>query len=237
MVWDPLGTIGQTLWIGGGQWAGKSTVSRILASRYGLTALRCDFQDERAHQDRRLADRLRRGLPPPQARPHEDWVEADPASMAAEAMADFRVRFDWLLDDLRSLYSGRPIIAEGWALRPELVGPLLDSPRRMIVMVPTEEWRQHQVLVLPRAVARVQQASDPQRAQRNRIARDRLVAEHAVRSARALGMRVITVDGSVDADHIADIVADHFSPYLPSADHAGGISAASRPAAPMPVDL
>jgi len=157
VVWDPEGTLGRALWIGGGQWAGKSTVSRILARRYGLTVLDYDFQDERAHQDRRVVDRLRRGLPPPQPYPHEHWVTADPEAMAAEALADFRIRFNWLLDDLRSLYSPRPIIAEGWALRPELVAPILDSPRRMVVLVPTEEWRQKQLLALPRAAARVRQ--------------------------------------------------------------------------------
>jgi len=28
---DPFGTIRNALWIGGGQWAGKSTVARLLA--------------------------------------------------------------------------------------------------------------------------------------------------------------------------------------------------------------
>lgn len=229
MVWDPEGTLGRALWIGGGQWAGKSTVSRILARRYGLTVLDYDFQDERAHQDRRVVDRLRRGLPPPQPYPHEHWVTADPEAMAAEALADFRIRFNWLLDDLRSLYSPRPIIAEGWALRPELVAPILDSPRRMVVLVPTEEWRQKQLLALPRAAARVRQASDPEQAQRNRMARDRLVAEDAVRNAHAHGIRVITVDGSIDAEGIADILADHFSPYLPPPEPAGADRTSSAP--------
>lgn len=169
------------------------------------------------------------GLPPPQPYPHEHWVTADPEAMAAEALADFRIRFNWLLDDLRSLYSPRPIIAEGWALRPELVAPILDSPRRMVVLVPTEEWRQKQLLALPRAAARVRQASDPEQAQRNRMARDRLVAEDAVRNAHAHGIRVITVDGSIDAEGIADILADHFSPYLPPPEPAGADRTSSAP--------
>jgi hypothetical protein len=31
------------------------------------------------------------------------------------------------------------MIAEGWGLRPCLVALVIDSPRRMVVMVPTEE--------------------------------------------------------------------------------------------------
>ena len=44
--WDPFGTIRNALWIGGGQWAGKSTVARLLARRYGLTAYHYDYQDD-----------------------------------------------------------------------------------------------------------------------------------------------------------------------------------------------
>jgi hypothetical protein len=59
--------------------------------------------------------------------------------MAAETLPGFPIRFEWALDDLRALVSGRPMIAEGWGLRPCLVALVIDSPRRMVVMVPTEE--------------------------------------------------------------------------------------------------
>ncbi|WP_426511059.1 hypothetical protein ACPPVO_10720 [Dactylosporangium sp. McL0621] len=116
MLWDPSGAPRQALWIGGGQWAGKSTVARILAFRHGITA-----------------------------------------------------------------------------------------------------YRRHQLGTLTRAGAPPRGVSDPERAQRNRIARDRLVAEDAVRAATALGMPVVEIDGSLGAEGIADIVAEHFSPYLGNA--------------------
>ncbi|MFG2662551.1 hypothetical protein ACGFXD_46665, partial [Streptomyces sp. NPDC048425] len=117
-----------------------------------------------------------------------------------------------------ALVSGHPIIAEGRGLRPELVAPIIDSPRRMVVMVPTPEFRDRQVRELPRATSLGHRVSDPARAQANRLARDRLVAEDAVRTAHQLGIRVIAIDGSRDAAAIADMVADHFSPYLPARD-------------------
>lgn len=211
---DPFGTLKQALWICGGQWAGKSTVSRLLARRHGITVYHYDFHDARAHQDRRVAHRVRNGSPVEDPDPETVWVETAPERMAADTLAGFPLRFGWALDDLRALVSGRPILAEGWGLRPELVAPLLDSPRRMIVLVPTDEFREHQLRVLPRAGAVTQRVSDPERAQRNRIARDRLVAEDAARSATGLGIRVLRVDGSKDAEAIADVVAEHFGPYL-----------------------
>lgn len=209
MTWDPFGTLSNALWIGGAQWAGKSTVARILAVRHGITTYHHDYHDARAHNDRRIA----RGEPLP-ASPDDLWVHPTPEDMAARTLAGFPVRFEWALDDLRALVSGRPILAEGWGLRPELVAPLIDSPRRMVVMVPTPEFRAHQVRALPRAGALGVQVSDPVRAQQNRLERDRLVAEDAVLRALELGIRVIEVDGVADAETVAGIVSDHFSPYL-----------------------
>ncbi|GAA0944102.1 hypothetical protein [Actinocorallia libanotica] len=217
-VWDPFGTLSRVLWIGGGQWAGKSTVARLLALRYGMTAYHYDHHDARGHNDRRIARRVRLGQSPADPDPDQTWVHTAPRDMAAETLAGFPIRFEWALDDLRCLVSGRPIIAEGWGFRPELVAPLIDSPRRMVVMVPTPAFRDRQLRELPRAAAVGDAVSDPERAQRNRLERDRLVAEDAARSARRLGIRVIEVDGSQDAAAIAHLVADHFSPYLPPED-------------------
>ena len=213
-VWDPFGTLRNTLWIGGGQWSGKSTVARILARRYGLTAYHYDYHDARGHQDRRIARRVRLGEPPSDPDPDETWVDTTPEQMAAGTLAGFPIRFEWVLDDLRGLVSGRPLIGEGWGLRPELIAPITDSPRRMLVMIATEAFRQRQLHELPRAATISDQVRDPARAQCNRLARDRIVAEDAASSAHRLGIRVIEVDGICDAEAIADIVAEHFRPYL-----------------------
>src|ERR1700753_131161 len=101
--------------------------------------------------------------------------------MAQEAVASFEDRFGWALDDLRALTSGRPVIAEGWGLRPSLVAPLIAAPGRMVVMVPTEEFRQHQTRVLPRAGRLGSPVSDPERAQRQRLGRGRVVAARGAR--------------------------------------------------------
>jgi 2-phosphoglycerate kinase len=214
VVWDPFGTLRRTLWIGGGQWAGKSTVARLLAIRYGITTYHYDYHDARGHDDRRVARRVRLGEPIRPPDPETVWVHTTPEQMATETLAGFPVRFEWVLDDLRALVSGRCIIAEGWGLRPELVAPLIDSPRQMVVMVPSEEFRQHQLQTLVRAGTFGHVVSDPARAQHNRMARDRLVAEDAVRAARVHGIRVIEVDGSLNAQQICDVVAAQFAPYL-----------------------
>jgi hypothetical protein len=209
MVWDPFGTIGTTLWLGGGQWAGKSTVSRILAHRYGLTAYHHDYHAARSHNDRRTVQRLRAGESTADPDPDEMWVRQSPPEMAAETLVYFSRLFEWVLDDLRALVSGSPILAEGWGLRPELVAAV-GGAGRMLVMVPTEEFRQYQLRTLDRAQKISAAVSDPELAQRNRLERDRLITDDAVASADRLGIPVLEVDGSRDAESVADLVAERF---------------------------
>jgi hypothetical protein len=203
------------LWIGGAQWAGKSTVAGILAERYGLTHYHYDYHDARGHTDRRIARRLRRGESPTEPDADALWVRPTPRQMADRIIAEFRERFDWVQDDLRALASPRPIVADGWGLRPELVVPVSESPQHMVVLVPTDEFRQQQLDRLQRARTFFHDVSDAELAQRNRVERDRLVAADVVQSAERLDVRVIEVDGTLDARGVADLVAVHFAPFLP----------------------
>jgi hypothetical protein len=225
MRWDHFTTLRRALWIGGGQWAGKSTVAGILADRFGLTHYHYDYHDSRGHWDRRTARWCREGSRPPDPR---DWMTLTVPEAVAGSLASFVERFEFVQDDLRALQSPRPILAEGWGLRPELVAPVTSSIGRMVVLVPAEEFRQTQMTRLARAAALARPAdaysrpagvasrpvADPEAAQRRRVERDRLIADDAVRNARRLGVRVIEVDGSRDANGMADIVADHFSVFL-----------------------
>lgn len=216
MHWDPFSTLRNALWIGGGQWAGKTTVGGILAERYGVTHYHYDYHDARGHDDRRLALRIRRGEPAAEPNWESVWIGRTPQQMAEDALTGFADRFAWVLDDLRALVTPLPIVADGWGLRPELVASITDDLRRMVVLVPTDEWRLRQSTRLPRARQVSHKVSDPALAQRNRLDRDRLIAEDAVRAARELGIRVIEVDGSGTPESLADQVSDHFAPFLPN---------------------
>lgn len=213
MEWTPDGTIRNALWIGGGQWAGKTTVSALLSDRYGLTHYHYDAHAAHGHEDRRLAALIRRGERPAETDWESYWVGEDPRATAKWVLANFPDYFAWVLDDLRALVSPYPIVAEGWGLRPELVAEVTDR-RRMVVLAPTDEWQEHQAATVPRAGAVSARVSDPARAQRNRLERDRLITADAVRQAGRLGIRVITVDGTRGPKQITDEVAAHFSGFV-----------------------
>ena len=185
MTWDPLGTIGNARWIGGGQWAGKTTVAGILARRHGLTVYRHDYPASRSHLDRAAASQARAGESVTGFDPDWAFVQRNPRAMAAEVLAEFADRFEWA---------------------PELVATI-GGAERMVVLVPTEKFRRHQIATLPRAGRLGSQVSDPGLGQRNRVDRDRLIAEDAAQSAARHGVPVIEVDGSRDANGVADLAA------------------------------
>ena len=132
--------------------------------------------------------------------------DAPAEGTAEELLNRTAAGFSALLAELRSLHSPRPVVAEGWALRPELVAPLVDSPRRMVVLVPTEVFRQHQLRHLADGPAIPRQ--------RGRLTRDRILAAAAGRSARERGIRVLEIDGRLGPEAVTDVVADHFKEFL-----------------------
>jgi hypothetical protein len=218
-----LGSDRRVLWLGGAQWAGKTTTAFLLCARYPLIRYAYDYHDARAHADRTRANPAR--YPDRHAWIAADdggdrdanWVRREPHEMVESTRRTFAERFSMVLDDLAAMPSGVTVLAEGWGLRPEKVAPLIESPRQAIFLVPTEEFRQHQLATMPRARSfPVKGVSDPERAQRNRVERDRLLADDVVEQAGRLGLRVVHVDGKRDADQMVALVEEHFKPFLPT---------------------
>src|SRR5262249_8183145 len=168
--------LARVLWIGGAQWSGKTSVARLLAVRHPLIHYAYDYHDARSHADRSRAEPQRFPerhalLTALERDPDAVWGRPTPAQVSESALRSFAERFEMVLEDLRALPPGVPVLAEGWGLRPELVAPLLDAPDRALFLVPTEEFRQRQLTTLLRAgrfpaagVSDAERAAQPRRA-------------------------------------------------------------------------
>jgi hypothetical protein len=200
--------LAHVLWIGGGTGAGKSSVAIALAERYGLERYNYDWHDSRDHTDRTRADR----------HPHraaflamtldERWVLRPPRDMADETIRSFRERFEMVIEDLLAMPESPPVIADGFGLLPELVHPVIASPRQAIFLLPTPEFR---VTALEnRGWRTIEGTSDPDRARANRLARDALLTEHIGESAARLGLSTIVVDGARALHEMVTDVTKHF---------------------------
>lgn len=207
----------RVLWLGGGQWAGKTSVARELSARHGLHHYQYDYHDARGHYARAAAEpaRFPRRFAFQQALaddPNRAWVTPTPRDLADWTLEICAERFQMVLEDLDALPRDRQVIAEGFGLRPDLVATQIEDPREALFLVPTEAFRRVQGARLERATSAPPGVSDPARAVRNRWERDRLLAEDVVRSAALLGLTVIHVDGSKS---LSDVVHEAEMQFLP----------------------
>ncbi len=212
----------RVLWIGGAQWAGKTSVAQTLAMRFGVLHYSYDYHDARSHLDR--------GRNEPERFPHraalaravddgtfsEQWVTRTPAQLAEDARRNFVDRFAMVLDDLAALPDDVTVVAEGYGLRPEMVAPLISDPRKAVFLVPSEAFRAQQIATLPRAMRIGSEVSDPERAQRNRLERDRILRDDVVAQAKALNLEVIEVDGTIGVPGVTRLVEERFPAFLPN---------------------
>jgi 2-phosphoglycerate kinase len=123
-------------WIGGGPGAGKSTVARRLAERFGLRLYATDdVMGDHARRSRE-APYLERFMAMSM---DERWVERSPAEMF-ETFHWFRGEgFELIVEDLRALPDGPAVVAEGFRLLPHLVRPVA-APDRALWLLPTPDF-------------------------------------------------------------------------------------------------
>jgi hypothetical protein len=160
-------------WIGGGTDSGKTSVARLLSETYRLPVYHYDQADLRHHL--RLAQTLPRYAAFLDASMDERWVRPQPEALAERAWQAFRDRFALVTEELTALSfpSGLHVLAEGFGLTPELLEPVLNSPRQAIWLVPTEPFKL--AAMQRRGKGRFDgQVSDMERAARNLLQRDRL---------------------------------------------------------------
>ena len=203
------------LWIGGATDAGKTTLARALAARFGCELYEYDRTDV-AHHEALAAQHqdIRAFL---LASADARWVTPTPEQLFRRSMRAFRLRWPLLLRELAELPSspGAPVIVEGFGLLPDLVRPLLDDVRQGLWLVPTEAFRRGSWLRRGKPSFRAQ-VSDPDRAAANLWDRDLLLADEIERQARALQLKLVVNDGSLTPEQLVDAAADWFAPFLRS---------------------
>jgi len=214
-------------WIGGSPGAGKSTVTRLLATRHNLWAYYFDWH-EAAHT--LLQQHAPEQFPASDAffqmSMDERWLLRTPTRMAEHTIAIWTERFRLVLADLETTPPDRGVIIEGSGFFPDCVSRVVSSSHRGIWLVPTQEFVRR--VRLTRSPAGMSGTSEPMQALENLIERDILLAEHVVDEANRWGFNVIQIDGSQSIAEIAAQAEVYFGLGEPrsagSAD--GGLSVA-----------
>ena len=194
-------------WIGGGTGAGKSSVAIALARRHRLERYDYDWHDARGHSTRTRADRHPVRAAVLAMSVDERWVRRTPAAMASETIAQFRERFELVVEDLAVLRADR-VIADGFGLLPELVAPLLADRRQAIFLLPTAVFREE--ALARRGWVTIEGTTDPDRARRTRLERDARLTKYVRRTALSRDLAAVVIDGSRTLEEVSALVERHF---------------------------
>lgn len=201
--------LGHVYRIGGGSGAGKSTIARRIAARHGLRVYGTDDA---------MSDHTSRSTPENSPFLHdfvsmdmdERWVNRSVDAML-ETFHWFRGEgFGLIVDDLLRLPPVPVVIVEGFRLLPHLVKPLLDRPSHAVWLLPTPEFRLSAFDSRGSMWAIPGKTSDPERALRNLLERDRLFTERLHQEAERLDLHVIEVDITVTEDDLGERVMELF---------------------------
>ncbi|GIF57990.1 hypothetical protein [Asanoa iriomotensis] len=196
-------------WIGGGTGAGKSTIATRIAERHGMSVYATD--DVMGGHTRRSAPASASYLQQFVAMDMDErWLNRSPEVML-DTFHWFRGEaFDLVVEDLLGMPADRGVVAEGFRLLPELIGPLLADTRHAVWLIPTPEFRRAALESRGGLWQIAGRTSDPQRALANLLERDRLFTERLETSVAALRLPLIHVDTEMDTEGLAAEVARSF---------------------------
>ena len=195
-------------WIGGGSAAGKSTIASRIAAQHGLSVYSTDdvMADHARRSSREECPLLHEFMAMDM---DERWVNRSPTTML-ETFHWFRGEgFNFIIEDVPRETG---VIVEGFRLLPHLVKPLLSVSHHAVWLLPTPEFRQ--AVIDGRggsAWGFLAKTSDPERALRNLLERDRMFTDILREETSRLGLTAIEVDTTTTEDDLVRQVTGLFT--------------------------
>jgi hypothetical protein len=195
-------------WIGGSPCSGKSTIANALVERHGLRYYDCDHA---FYQHNEIINSAQQPVFYRVMRLKSEALWMRPVEQqTAEEIAIYREEFPLILEDLLALPTSQPVLAEGAALMPELVAPLLHDPHQAVWIVPSAGFQLEHYSRRDWAKEVVKDTSDPQQAFQNWMQRDIQFARFVRQQAEQRQLRLLLVDGQNTIGENIGLVERHF---------------------------
>ena len=199
---------GNVLWLGGSPCSGKSSISRILVSRFNLDIYHVD---EAFETHVRALDPVNQ---PALAKWcasswDERWMQPID-NLVQEVVACYREHFAVIREDIMKMPTRKSLLVEGAALLPPLVNSVLTKRSQAMWIIPTADFQRVHYSEREWAREIVGQCNDPEAAFHNWMERDIRFADWVEAEATALNLAILRVDGNRTVQENAEAVATHF---------------------------
>ncbi len=199
---------GTVFWLGGSPCSGKSSISRILASRFDLDVYHVDEAFE--NPTRRLDPLHHPALTMwCESSWDERWMQPID-NLVQDVIACYREHFALIREDVLEMPKRKSLLVEGTALLPGLVADLLTKSTQAIWIIPFADFQRAHYSEREWARNIVAQCSDTEVAFHNWMERDIRFAEWVESEAIAHNLPVLRVDGKRTLEENAEAVATHF---------------------------
>lgn len=199
----------QIYWIGGSACAGKSTLAKMYADKYGLALYACDehFHEHMQQISREHQPAMHRVT---RLTMNEAFYTRKVEEQLNTYIECFEEDFTFVLLDLARM-GEKAVVVEGNQLLPRLVAPLMKNNHKAIWIVPTEQFQWEHYSRREWIHDILQETENSGIAFRNWMKRDALFAARVKEEAEARKLKVLEVDGSLSLKQSFAMLELYFS--------------------------
>lgn len=195
-------------WLVGSPCAGKSSLANSLVATYGWQLYRGDDTYEH-HASIATPEQYPTFSKITRLSSDAFWMRPL-AQQLSEKIQSYQEEFPLIMADLLTFSKTKPVVAEGTALLPGLVAPLLSSPHQAIGLVPTPEFQVKCYLQRMWVKELVAKATYPEHTFALWMQRNVHFAAYVAQEALAHDLLAIQVDGSRSLEEQMLMVEQHF---------------------------
>jgi hypothetical protein len=201
-------------WLSGSPCAGKTTLAKRLATRFGWRIYHCDdwFAD---HRERACPDKQPTFHRVSRLRGDALWLRPVAEQIATEIRFAGE-EFTLVRQDIEHILAEdkRPLLFDGAAALPHLLQPWLPHPSHAFWLIPSEPFQRRYYAKRPWIKDILAATSDPAQAFDNWMNRDAGFARWLETQVTTYNMPWLKVDGSLTLEATAEHVARHFQPQV-----------------------
>jgi 2-phosphoglycerate kinase len=198
----------KVFWLGGSPCAGKTSISEILAKRFGLDVYHVDeaFDLHLQHIDDARHPALMKWR---QSSWNQRWMQPID-DLVQDVIGCYREHFDLFYEDILKMARDNNLLVEGSALLPRKVASVSLQRERSIWLIPSAEFQREHYSERDWAGGIMAQCDEPEVAFHNWMERDVRFARWVETEANALNFAILRVDGKRTLEETAASVAAHF---------------------------